>query len=130
MREYGIWVEVTTLVIPEVNDSEEELEDIAEYIASIDNDIPWHVSRFHPDYNFIDASPTAEDKVISAREIGIAAGLKYVYTGNISYPEGNTTFCYACGEKLIERSGMHVTKNIIEEGKCPKCFAPIAGINL
>lgn len=130
MREYKIWVEVTTLVIPGVNDSEEELEDIAEYIASIDNDIPWHVSRFHPDYNFLDAGPTSEDAIISAREIGIAAGLKYVYTGNISYLEGSTTFCYACGEKLIERSGMCVAKNIIKDGKCPKCHAPIAGINL
>ncbi len=130
MKEYGVWVEVTTLIIPQVNDSEEELDEIAEFISSVDNDIPWHVSRFHPDYNFLDARPTSEEKIVTAREIGIAAGLKYVYTGNILDIEGSTTYCYACGEKLIERSGLSVTKNIIKEGRCPKCGAPIAGIDL
>lgn len=130
MKELGIWIEITTLIVPSVNDTEEEIEEIAEFISEIDNEIPWHVSRFHPDYNFLDARPTEEEKILSAREIGIAAGLKYVYTGNIFFPEGNTTYCYACGEKLIERSGMRVTRNVIQKGKCPKCHAPIAGVEL
>lgn len=130
MKELGIWVEVTTLVIPGVNDSDEELEQIADFIVSAGNEIPWHVSRFHPDYSFYDSPATPEERIISAREIGITAGLKYVYTGNIFHNEGNTTYCHACGETLIERVGLSVTRYNVVNGKCPKCNAPLSGVGV
>ncbi len=127
MRELGIWVEVTTLVIPGLNDSEEELRDIARFLASVDRDIPWHLSRFHPDYEYTQAPPTPVATLRRAREIGKAEGLNYVYLGNV-WGEGEDTHCPNCGHLLISREGFWVKTNLVKDGHCPKCGQEIAGI--
>jgi pyruvate formate lyase activating enzyme len=127
MRELGIWVEVTTLVIPGLNDSEEELRDIARFLASVDRDIPWHLSRFHPDYEYTQAPPTPVATLRKAREIGKAEGLNYVYLGNV-WGEGEDTHCPNCGQLLISREGFWVKSNLIKDGHCPKCGYKIAGV--
>ena len=127
MRELGIWVEVTTLVIPGLNDSEEELRDIARFLASVDRDIPWHLSRFHPDYEYTQAPPTPVATLRKSREIGKAEGLNYVYLGNV-WGEGEDTHCPNCGQLLISREGFWVKSNLIKDGHCPKCGYKIAGV--
>ncbi|MCD6530090.1 AmmeMemoRadiSam system radical SAM enzyme [Candidatus Bathyarchaeota archaeon] len=126
-RELGIWVEVTTLVIPTLNDSEEVLRGIAEFISGVGEDIPWHVSRFYPAYKLIDLPPTPLETLRKAREIGLEAGLKYVYQGNVP-GEGESTYCHECGELLIQRYGYQVLLNKIEDSRCPYCGADIAGV--
>jgi len=126
-HELGIWIEVTTLLIPGHNDSKEELEGVAGFIASIDPGIPWHVSRFHPDYRLRDVPATPISTLRLAREIGLKAGLKYVYEGNVPGEEREDTFCPSCGELLIKRYGFSVMKNVIRDSKCPKCGTKIEG---
>jgi pyruvate formate lyase activating enzyme len=127
MRELGIWVEVTTLVIPGLNDSEEELRDIARFLASVDRDIPWHLSRFHPDYEYLDKQATPVATLRKAREIGKSEGLCYIYLGNV-WGEGEDTHCPNCGQLLISREGFWVKSNLIKDGHCPKCGYKIAGV--
>ncbi|MBC7360781.1 MAG: AmmeMemoRadiSam system radical SAM enzyme [Candidatus Aminicenantes bacterium] len=127
MRELGIWVEVTTLVIPGLNDSEEELRDIARFLAEVDKNIPWHLSRFHPDYEYLEAPPTPVSTLKKAREIGQAEGLRYVYLGNV-WGEGEDTYCPNCGELIIAREGFWVKSNRLQDGHCPKCGQSIAGV--
>jgi len=127
MHELGIWVEITTLVIPQENDSEEELKDIAYFIASINKNIPWHVSRFHPDYKFTDYTYTPEETLKKAQEIGYQAGLNYIYIGNV-LGFGNDTYCHQCKKLLIKREYFSVLENKIKEGKCPYCQTVIPGI--
>ena len=121
MKKKGIWVEVTTLIIPEVNDDPAEIMEIAEFIKSVDPAIPWHVSRFHPAYKFDNVMPTAVEVVRNIRQIGKSVGLKYVYTGNIPGDDGEHTYCPNCGELLIARYGFEIVANTIKDGKCPKC---------
>jgi pyruvate formate lyase activating enzyme len=128
MHELGIWVEVTTLVIPGHNDSEEELESIAWFLSGISPDIPWHVSAFYPTYRLTSAPRTPVSTLQRAREIGQSAGLRYVYTGNIPGDDGENTFCHNCGKKIIERTGYRVGAVNIREGKCAFCATPAAGI--
>lgn len=128
MKELGIWIEITTLIIPGQNDSEKELNSIAEFIASVGIEIPWHVSRFHPDYKYLDSIPTPVETLRRAKEIGDKAGLRYIYLGNAL--EGNDTFCYNCGAVLIKRIVFDVVENNINNGKCRKCGAKIDGIFL
>ncbi len=125
MKELGIWVEVTTLVIPTINDSDEELRNIAEFILSLGIETPWHVSRFHPTYKMLDLPPTPVQSVIRAREIGLEAGLRYVYSGNIPGDEGENTYCYNCGKILIARYGYRLGKTHIRDSKCEYCGAEI-----
>ncbi|MGQ9700731.1 MAG: AmmeMemoRadiSam system radical SAM enzyme [Candidatus Bipolaricaulaceae bacterium] len=127
MWEAGIWVEVTTLVIPGRNDSEEELRWIAQFLAGISPDIPWHISRFVPAYKVWDLPPTPLTTLRKAQEIGLSAGLHFVYLGNVP-GEGEDTFCPSCGRVLVRRHGFFVQKNEIIEGHCPHCGAPIPGI--
>lgn len=127
MRELGIWVEVTTLVIPGLNDSEEELRDIAKFLVSVDRDIPWHLSRFHPDYELLDTPATPVRTLRKAAEIGRTEGLRYIYLGNV-WGEGESTFCPKCGENIITREGFWVKSNLLEDGRCPNCGQKIAGI--
>ncbi|MEM2838536.1 MAG: AmmeMemoRadiSam system radical SAM enzyme [Thermoplasmata archaeon] len=126
-HELGIWIEITTLLIPGYNDSKEELEGIAKFIASVDPAIPWHVSRFHPDYRMRNVPATPIGTLRLARDIGMKAGLKYVYEGNVPGEEREDTFCPSCGELLIKRYGFSVMKNVIEDSKCPKCGTKIEG---
>ncbi|NQU43075.1 AmmeMemoRadiSam system radical SAM enzyme [bacterium] len=129
IKEKSIWLEVTTLVIPGLNDSPQELEDIARFLAELDPDIPWHISRFHPDYLMEGTPPTPVGVLEQARNIGRNAGLRYLYGGNIG-GEVNT-FCHSCGETVIIRSGSGVTSNrITQTGACPSCKTPVAGVGM
>jgi len=127
-RELGIWLEVTTLVVPTVNDSEDELRAIAGFIAGVGEEIPWHISQFYPTYKFLDAPPTPVETLHRAREIGIEEGLRYVYEGNVPGMGNENTYCYRCKELLIKRYGFSIIEDRIEEGKCPDCGAEIDGV--
>ncbi|WPD22591.1 MAG: AmmeMemoRadiSam system radical SAM enzyme [Candidatus Electrothrix scaldis] len=127
MRELGVWVEVTTLVIPGLNDSAEELEGIASFLAQVDPAIPWHVTGFHPTYTMLDRSPTTVASLQMARQIGLDAGLRFVYQGNVHSDDGEHTFCPSCHTKLIARTGFFVQNNRIEGGRCPLCQERIEG---
>ena len=128
MKRLGIWVEVTTLIIPTLNDSPHELREIAEFIKGVGEEIPWHVSRFHPTCRVNDTPATPADILRKAREIGREAGLRYVYTGNIPGDDGENTYCYQCGKLLIRRYGFQVIENVIGDAKCPQCGAVIDGV--
>lgn len=123
----GIWIELTTLVVPEENDSEEELTDIAEFIVEVDKNIPWHISRFHPDYEMTDSYPTPLETLEKAAVIGKKAGLNYIYLGNIPGHALESTYCPQCGKKVIERFG-YSTKSFLEKNLCPHCDFEIPGI--
>ncbi|MFH0924774.1 MAG: AmmeMemoRadiSam system radical SAM enzyme [bacterium] len=126
MKKLGIWVELTTLLITGMNDSEEELRDIATFIRDVSVDIPWHISRFHPDFKLTDIESTPINVMRRAEEIGKNVGLRYVYLGNV-YGEGNNTYCYNCGEELVQRQGFVVKKNIVVDSRCPRCKSKIGG---
>jgi pyruvate formate lyase activating enzyme len=128
MKELGVWVEVTTLIIPGWNDSDTELRDIADFIRSVDPEIPWHVTRFHPTYQMTDRPATPPATLKKAREIGRAAGLKHVYTGNLPDIEGESTYCPGCGEKLITRSGFKASIASLKNGACQVCQTALAGV--
>lgn len=128
MHELGIWIEVTTLVIPGHNDSDQELESIARFLSDISPDIPWHVSAYYPTYKLTASPRTPVSTLRKARDIGCDAGLHYVYTGNIPGDNGENTFCHNCGQKIIERTGYRVGTVNIQDGKCAFCSTPAAGI--
>jgi pyruvate formate lyase activating enzyme len=128
MKKLGIWLEVTTLLINGLNDSPEELRDLATFLVHIDPYIPWHISRFHPTYRLNHLPATDPGSIRRAKEIGKKAGLKYVYTGNLPGDEGEKTRCHACGELLIDRYGFLVQKNRIQNSRCPTCQAVIPGV--
>ncbi len=127
MWEAGIWVEVTTLVIPGRNDSEQELRWIAEFLVGLSPDIPWHISRFVPAYKAWNLPLTSVSVLRRAREIGLSAGLRYVYMGNVP-GQGEDTVCPGCGRTVIRRHGFFVLENDLQEGACPQCGATIAGV--
>ncbi len=130
-HDLGMWVEVVTLVIPEFNDSNEELWNTARYLSSISMDIPWHVSAFYPTYKHLNAERTPADTIQRAAEIGQEAGLRYVYAGNLPGRVGplENTYCPRCQALLIERTGYSVRSNRITiEGTCPQCGETIAGV--
>jgi pyruvate formate lyase activating enzyme len=128
MREMGIWVEITTLVIPTLNDSDKEFEEIAQFIVSLGPEVPWHISAFYPTYKMLNLPRTPASLLQRAREIGIKAGLRYVYCGNIPGEEGEDTFCPQCGRKVIERVGFRVVKNDVVKGGCLHCHTKIDGV--
>jgi len=131
MKAEDIFVEVTTLLIPGLNDDPAELKDLTAFIAKeLGDDTPWHVSRFHPTYRLTNRPPTPLETMIRARDIGLDAGLKYVYTGNVPGENSENTFCYSCGQKLIDRRGFHVAENKVTDNKCPDCGVQIHGIGL
>lgn len=129
MKSSGVFVEVTTLLIPGLNDDKKELEELAVFIAgSLGAETPWHISRFHPTYKLLDRPSTPLATLVAARRIGTDSGLKYVYTGNVPGEEGESTFCYRCGRMLIERIGFYVKKNAVDKSACPHCGAHIDGV--
>ena len=128
MKTLGVWVEVTTLVIPGINDKEEELRNIAHFLKNIGADVPWHVTRFHPAYKLQDRSPTPSATLRRAREIGMEEKLRYVYAGNLVDTESENTHCYSCHALLIKRRGMVVIQNRLRNGKCPECGTRIDGV--
>ena len=124
----GIWIEVTTLVIPGFNDSTKELKQIAKFLVGISKDLPWHISAFYPCYKMLTQAPTSQEILINACEIGRKAGLRYIYTGNIPNSDYESTYCPKCNSLIIERWGMEVLENNLKNGKCPKCNTKIKGI--
>lgn len=123
-----IIVEVTTLIVPDMNDSDEELQDIANFIASVGKDIPWHVSAFHPDYKMLDKKRTPTETLERALEFGKQAGLLYLYAGNVRDTSYMNTNCPQCGELLISRvTGFDGRVCNLRDGHCGKCGAPIYG---
>ena len=131
MKRHGVWLEVTTLVIPGRNDSEEELRDIARFIATeLGTDTPWHVSRFHPTYRLTDVPPTPVATVRRARQIGLEEGLLYVYEGNVAFGDGESTLCPTCSRPVIERRGFLVLSNDTRDGACSHCGSTIHGVGL
>lgn len=125
-----IWVEVVTLVVPGFNDTDAELHNIANFIAGVSPDIPWHVTAFHPDYKMEDRGATSVRQLLRACEIGVESGLHYVYAGNLPgmTREWENTRCPSCRETLVERRGFSVLANrLTPTGSCPKCAAVIAG---
>jgi pyruvate formate lyase activating enzyme len=126
-KELGIWIEITTLVIPGHNDSENELRQIAQFIRSVGVDVPWHVSRFHPTYQLMDQPVTPVKTLKRARQIGLDAGLRYVYEGNIP-GEGEETLCWSCGKTLMKRYGFSVEENHVKDGKCGYCGVKMDGV--
>ncbi|MGC9468325.1 MAG: AmmeMemoRadiSam system radical SAM enzyme [Anaerolineae bacterium] len=130
MRRLGIWLEVTTLVIPGINDDEAELRDAAQFVAGeLGVEVPWHISRFSPAYQMTDVSPTPIATLRRAHEIGLEAGLRYVYLGNVA-AEANT-ICHECGKLLIRRSGYWTLENHVQpDGRCPQCGTVVSGVGM
>ncbi len=131
IRNLGIWQEVTTLVIPGLNDSDEELRWVARYLFDqVGPDAPWHISRFHPQYKMSDASPTPARTLERAWQIGRDVGLRYVYVGNLPGHRAESTFCPGCGKLVIERSGYWLGRRNLVDGKCAGCGTVIAGVEM
>jgi pyruvate formate lyase activating enzyme len=127
MRKLGVWVEVTTLVVPGLNDGQEELTGMARFLAGVDPDIPWHISRFHPDFEYTEAPPTPIETLRAAREVGRREGLRYIYIGNVM-GESEDTCCPGCGRVLIRRRGFSVVENRLAGATCPFCGSAVAGV--
>jgi pyruvate formate lyase activating enzyme len=129
MKALGILIEVTTLLIPGLNTDPDELGALADFLVTrLGPDTPWHISRFHPTYKLTERPATPVATILEAREIGLAAGVKYVYTGNVWGEPGESTLCDSCGAMLIDRRGFTVNENRLIEGRCPDCDTAVAGI--
>jgi pyruvate formate lyase activating enzyme len=130
LKERGIWIEVVTLVVPQFNDSEEELTAIAEFLAGVNPDIPWHITAFHEDYKMTGNGNTDAATLLRAYEIGKRAGLRYIYPGNIPGAFGDLegTHCPTCSALVIGRRGFRVTSYRLVDGNCPDCATPIPGV--
>ena len=123
----GIWVEVTTLIIPGENDSDDDLKEMAAFIANdLGKDVPWHLSAFFPNYKMMDHEATKVETLQRAKAIGEVAGLSYIYLGNV--PVNGNTCCPECQTELIDRTGYRVQQNSLKEGNCPNCSKKIPGI--
>lgn len=130
-RRQGIWIELTTLIIPGLNDSDEELQGLASFIVTnLGVDTPWHVTQFYPTYKLTDRPRTPVETLRRARDIGRSAGLRYVYEGNVPGEGGENTWCPACAALLIKRFGYTIESNRIHNGACPDCGNLIAGIGM
>ncbi len=125
--ELGIWIEVTTLIIPGYNDNSDELKQIAGFIADIDKGIPWHVTAFYPTYKLNDAPPTPLSTLKLAYQIGKDKGLQFVYQGNVG--QGENTYCPSCGKLVVKREYFTI-ENKIDNDKCPFCGKKIKGIGM
>ena len=131
MKRLNIFVEVTTLVIPNENDSEQEMTAIASFIKNeLGPETPWHISRFYPQYKLTDHSATPISTLNKAREIGLDQGLRYVYLGNVPGTESENTYCYNCGKLLIERYGYQIIEKNIQAGNCKFCGVKIDGLKI
>jgi len=126
----GFWVEIVTLIVPGFNDSDDELKRMAEFLVSVSPNIPWHVTAFHQDYKMTEPENTSSQTLVRAARIGKAAGLRFVYAGNLAGRTGEleNTYCPNCHELLVERLGFHVLDyRLTATGSCPRCGAAIAG---
>jgi pyruvate formate lyase activating enzyme len=130
-RTQGIWLEITTLIIPGLNDSDAELKGLAEFIVTnLGVDTPWHVNQFYPTYTLTDRPRTPVSTLRKARDIGRAAGLRYVYEGNVPGEGGENTCCPSCSALLVKRYGYIIESCRIDNGTCPDCGCAIAGVGL
>ncbi len=127
-HELGVWVEVTTLIIPGLNDSEDELRSIARFLRSVSAHIPWHVTGFYPTYKMMDRPATSTATLQKARAIGRAEGLSFVYEGNVAGSGGEDTHCPGCDTLVIHRAGFSSRQVAMEDGHCAACKLPIAGV--
>ncbi|HMK35391.1 MAG TPA: AmmeMemoRadiSam system radical SAM enzyme [Desulfomonilaceae bacterium] len=131
MKQLGIWLEVTTLLIPSLNDKPEEIKDMAEFIRDeLGPETPWHVSRFYPQYKEQTLPPTDVQELRNVRRIGLEAGLHYVYIGNVPHDPGEKTYCPGCASVLIDRVGYSIGKYALKDGMCPKCGFRLDGVAL
>jgi pyruvate formate lyase activating enzyme len=126
----NVWLEITTLVIPGENDSEAELERLAQWVVErLGPDVPIHFSAFHPDYRMLDTPPTPAATLTMARRVAMKNGVRYAYTGNVQDVEGGSTYCHRCGKTLIGRNWYELSDwNLSAEGACRFCSAPCAGV--
>jgi pyruvate formate lyase activating enzyme len=128
IQRLGIWLEVTTLVIPGLNDGDDELQWVAAYLHDeLGPDVPWHISRFYPNYCMNDVLPTPQSTLERAWQIGLDAGLHYVYVGNLPGNQTESTVCPHCGRTVISRTGYQVRRLALRDGACESCGTPIAG---
>lgn len=129
VKETTVWTEITTLIIPTLNDSDKELTELAEWIAGeLGPDVPLHVTAFHPDYKLADLPATPPETLTRARRIAMAAGLRYVYTGNVHDREGDTTLCPGCGTAVIVRDWYEISSaRLTRTGACAQCGTQIPG---
>ncbi len=126
--ETDIWIEVTTLLIPGLNDSEDELRAAAEWLAGVDPDMPWHISAFHPDFEMLDRPRTPSASLQRAYDIGKEAGIHYVYVGNVMDADRESTHCTKCGATLVRRHWYNVEEQWTERGICQQCGTAVAGV--
>ena len=130
-KSLGIWLEVTTLVVPTLVDRPDSLREIARFIRDeLGAETPWHITRFYPQYKYSEMEPTPLSVLREAREIGLAEGLRYVYNGNTPGDIGENTYCYSCGEMLIERYGFSIIANQLKGDACPKCGTKLDGVGI
>lgn len=131
MKKLGIWLEVTTLLIPTLNDDPAEIRGLARFIRDeLGPETPWHVSRFHPDYKETGLPPTDAHALREVRQVGMDEGLHYVYVGNLPWDPGENTHCPECSYLVIERRGYVIRANNLEEGRCPQCHHQVAGLRM
>ena len=131
MRQLGWWLEVTTLLIPGLNDDEGELRQLTRFLVEeLGPQTPWHISRFHPDFALRDRPPTPLESLERAYDIGREAGLHYVYVGNVLDDTRSGTYCPVCGERVLDRAGFGLRAERMVDGKCGNCGAAIAGYGL
>jgi pyruvate formate lyase activating enzyme len=129
MCEKGVWVELTSLIIPGYNDKEKDVKEIALWTKkNLGADVPLHFSAFYPSYKMLTTPSTNPEIIMKARQIALKAGLNYVYAGNIPNEEGLTTYCPGCKKPVITRSGFYLKENKLIGGKCPYCNEEIQGV--
>jgi len=129
LKEEGVWIEITNLVIPQANDDTDEIRKLVEWIArNIGEETPVHFSRFHPNYKLMDRPSTPNTSLEQARQIALDTGLKYVYVGNIPGSEFEDTYCPVCGRKIVDRTGFWINEYHIQNGKCGFCGEEIDGV--
>ncbi|MGO9567551.1 MAG: AmmeMemoRadiSam system radical SAM enzyme [Desulfomonilaceae bacterium] len=131
MKELGIWLEVTTLLIPTLNDDPTEVLELARFIRTdLGAETPWHVSRYYPQYKEQELPPTDVEALRRVRQVGLDEGLHYVYTGNVPGDSGEKTYCPGCSLVLIDREGYRIQKYALKDGLCPKCGYRLEGVEL
>jgi pyruvate formate lyase activating enzyme len=128
LRARGIWLEITTLLIPGLNDDCEEIKRLISFLLQLNDNIPWHVSRFFPHYQLQNIPPTAQDSIYKFLHLGAEMGLKYLYGGNLTADCWNDTQCPHCEKKLIRRVGYQTEIIALQSGKCQFCGQDIAGV--
>lgn len=129
VHETDVWVEITTLLIPGENDSEAELRELNRWVfETLGPDVPLHFSAFHPDFRMRDKPRTPASTLVRARDIAMETGMRYVYTGNVFDPRGQSTYCPSCGETVIARDGYTIQRWNLNEGACAACGERVAGV--